>query len=121
MTGANIDSKEDDLDNLQNSQAIVEANLMKDPTYARKYGKTMPEKRIQHKRTQSQGAGYNQSRYRNMPTENVKFEEFITLLLDSKMNKEDIKHEIINYTQTLETTYTRNIAELKARNERLKL
>lgn len=56
-----------------------------------------------------------------MPTENVKFEEFITLLLDSKMSKEDIKDEVINYTQTLETTYTRNIAELKGRNDRLKM
>lgn len=50
LTGANIEAKtDDDLDNLQNSQAIVEANLMKDPTYARKFG-NMPPKRI-HKRT----------------------------------------------------------------------
>lgn len=66
---------------------------MKDPAYAKKFG---PPKRIQHKRTQSQGT--MQSRYRNMPTENLKFEQFIDLLFDSKMTKEDMKYEILNYS-----------------------
>jgi hypothetical protein len=36
------------------------------------------------------------------------------------MPKDDIKFEILNYTQALETNYTNNISELKLRNERLK-
>ena len=123
LTGANIDAKEEDLDNLQNSQAIVEANLLKDATYARKFGNASMQstKRSQHKRTQSQGGGYpTVSRYRNIPTENVRFSEFINLLLDSEMEKEDMKFEIVNYHQSIETQYTRALADLKLRSERLK-
>jgi hypothetical protein len=36
------------------------------------------------------------------------------------MSKDDIKFEILNYTQALETNYTNTISDLKVRNERLK-
>jgi hypothetical protein len=36
------------------------------------------------------------------------------------MYKDDIKFEILNYTQALETNYANNISDLKLRNERLK-
>lgn len=34
------------------------------------------------------------SRYKNMPTENLKFQKFIDLILNSKMEKNEIKIEI---------------------------
>jgi hypothetical protein len=37
------------------------------------------------------------SRYRNIPTVNEKFEKFIDLILASKMSKEDLRDEIVNY------------------------
>jgi len=36
------------------------------------------------------------------------------------MSKEDIKFEILNYTQALETNYTDTIKEVKLRNDRLR-
>lgn len=36
------------------------------------------------------------------------------------MNKEDMKFEILNYTQALETNYTESIKDLKRRDDRLK-
>jgi len=74
-----------------------------------------------HKRTQSQGAGLvNQSRYRNIPTENIKFQQFIDLIFDSQMDKEEIKFQILNYNQSLETNYNETIKSVQIRNERLK-
>ena len=52
------------------------------------------------------------SRYRNIPTENIKFQQFVDLLFDSNMNKDDMKFEILNYTQALETNYTETIKNL---------
>lgn len=54
------------------------------------------------------------SHYRNIQTENVKFEKFMELISRSKMKQEDIKEEIIRYVQTLETNYTNTITELTA-------
>lgn len=74
-----------------------------------------------HKRTKSQGSSLvSGSRYRNIPTENIKFQQFVDLLFDSNMNKEDMKFEILNYTQALETNYTETIKNLQIRNERLR-
>jgi len=76
-----------------------------------------------HQRTKSQGVVQNKidgSRYRNIPTDNIKFQQFIELIFDSKMSKEDVKYEILSYIQTLETNYTETIKDVKMRNERLK-
>ena len=61
-----------------------------------------------------------QSRYRNIPTENIKFQQFIDLIFDSNMNKDDMKFEILNYTQALETNYTETIKNLQLRIERVR-
>ena len=61
-----------------------------------------------------------QSRYRNIPTENIKFQQFIDLIFDSNMNKDDMKFEILNYTQALETNYTETIKNLQLRIERIR-
>ena len=53
------------------------------------------------------------SRYRNIPTKNVKFEKFIELIFKSRMAPVDIKDEIIKYVQALETSYTDAIRDLK--------
>lgn len=62
----------------------------------------------------------NQSRYRNIPTENIKFQQFIDLIFDSQMDKEEIKFQILNYNQSLETNYNETIKSVQIRNERLK-
>ena len=54
------------------------------------------------------------SRYRNIPTTNVKFQKFIDLIFKSRMPNGDVKEEIIKYVQALETSYTDAIRDLKA-------
>lgn len=54
-----------------------------------------------------------ESRYRNIPSENIKFQQFIDLIFESKMQKEDVKFEILNYVQALETNYNVTIKEEK--------
>ena len=53
------------------------------------------------------------SRYHHIPTENMKFGKFVDLLFESKMSKDGIKSELINYVKALETNYTDHIQELK--------
>ena len=130
LTGTNIEGKPETTDDafvesIENSQALVEQNLMKDPNYARKFGSSVASgstsMRPSHKRTKSQGSTMGgPSRYKNIPTQNVKFEQFVDLLMDSKMSKEDMKAELVQYAQQLETNYNNTISELKLRNERTK-
>ena len=61
-----------------------------------------------------------QSRYRHIPTENIKFQKFMDLIYKSKMQQEDIKNEIIQYVQALETNYNDTIRDLKVQVEREK-
>ena len=102
------------LDNMENSQALVEQSLMNNPLNKRRGNQSLQgkptSKKNMHKRTQSQGAGLvNASRYRNIPTENIKFQQFIDLIFDSQMDKEEIKFQILNYNQSLETNYNETI------------
>ena len=53
------------------------------------------------------------SRYRNIPTTNVKFQKFIDLIFKSRMPSDDVKDEIIKYVQALETSYTDAIRDLR--------
>jgi hypothetical protein len=58
------------------------------------------------KRTYSQGGQFTgQSRYAKIPSENMKFQQFVDLIFESRMAKEEIKFEIMNYVQALETNY----------------
>ena len=54
------------------------------------------------------------SRYRNIPTTNVKFQKFMELIFKSKMPSDNIKDEIVKYVQALETSYTDAIRDLKS-------
>ena len=88
---------------------------MKDPNYAKKFGSSVASNstsmKPMHKRTKSQGSTMmgSVSRYKNIPTSNVKFEQFVDLLFDSKMNREDMKAELVGYAQQLETNYNTTI------------
>ena len=53
------------------------------------------------------------SRYRSIPTKNIKFEKFIELIFKSRMQTQDVKDEIVKYVQALETSYTDTIRDLK--------
>jgi len=127
-----MEFKADDLDNIANSQALVEQNLTNNPSYNRRRGVNQSIQSIsrqntdksssQHNRTKSQGQSLRQgeSRYRNIPSENLKFQQFIDLIFESRMDREDVKFEILNYVQALETNYNESIQEGKVRSERLK-
>ena len=124
MTGANID-EDQNIDSIENSQALVEQNLMANNSINRRRGvnqsfqmnRSQTSKKALHARTKSQGI---ESRYRNIPSENIKFQQFIDLIYESKMSKDDQKFEIMNYVQALETNYNETIKEQKMRCERLK-
>ena len=53
------------------------------------------------------------SRYRNIPTANIKFQKFIEIIFNSRMQTDDVKDEIVKYVQALETSYTDAIQEMK--------
>lgn len=59
-----------------------------------------------------------ESRYRNIPTDNMKFKRFMDLIFDSKMSKSDQKEEILRYVQLLETNYNATIRDMKATMDR---
>ena len=61
------------------------------------------------------------SRYRSIPTKNVKFEKFIELIFKSRMQTQEVKDEIIKYVQALETSYTDTIRDLKVVIDREKI
>ena len=62
------------------------------------------------------------SRYRQgtIPTENLKFSQFLDILFTSGMTKAEIKSEAQSYVQVLETNYTDKIRDLKIEIEQLK-
>ena len=58
--------------------------------------------------------------YHLPPSENLKFDSFLDLMLnDSKLPKPQIKEEIKSYVQALETNYNDTIRSLKEKNEKL--
>lgn len=81
--------------------SIGEASLFLEPSTSinLSHSKIEPVKQssrfAKHKRTASYGGSV--SRYQKIPTENLKFANFIELIFESKMNKEDVKNEIISY------------------------
>ena len=58
------------------------------------------------------------SKYRHIPTENLKFERFIDLVFTSKMDEFETKEEIMKYVQALETNYMATITDLKTSLEK---
>ena len=75
-----------------------------------------------HKRASSNVAGVGPSRYRYgmIPTENLKFSQFLDILFTSGMTKAEVKQESQSYVQVLETNYTDKIRDLKVEIEQLK-
>lgn len=67
-----------------------------------------------HKRAISNAAGVG-SRYKQgmIPTENLKFNQFLEILFNSQMTQNEIKNETRDYVQVLETNYTDKIRELR--------
>lgn len=53
-----------------------------------------------------------------MQTENLKFEQFLSVLLKSPMNPQDIKTDILHYVKVLETNYTDKITKLQMNLDR---
>ena len=78
-----------------------------------------------HNRANSNAAGtraHMTSRYRQgtIPTENLKFSQFLDILFTSGMTKAEIKQESQSYVQVLETNYTDKIRDLKIEIEQQK-
>ena len=74
-----------------------------------------------HKRAVSNAAGAT-SRYKQgmIPTENLKFNQFLEILFNSQMTQMEIKNETKDYVQVLETNYTDKIRELRSQVDRMK-
>jgi hypothetical protein len=47
-----------------------------------------------------------------MPTENLKFQQFLDIIFNSKLSNREIKQETRDYVMILETNYTDKIREL---------
>jgi len=75
-----------------------------------------------HKRASSNIAGGGPSRYRYgmIPTENLKFTQFLDILFSSYMTPEEIKQETKDYVQVLETNYTDKLRAMKIELEKYK-
>ena len=65
------------------------------------------------RQTQRASTRSPRSRYRSIPTKNIKFQKFIDLIFVSRMPSDDVKEEIIKYVQALETSYTDAIRDLR--------
>lgn len=48
-----------------------------------------------------------------IPTENLKFSQFLDIMFNSKLSVDEVKKETRDYVQVLETNYTDKIRELK--------
>jgi hypothetical protein len=60
------------------------------------------------------------SSYLHIPTQNVKFERFLSLVFDSKMTSTEKQKEIVNFVQALESGLNSKLLEEKRRIEREK-
>ena len=62
------------------------------------------------------------SRYRQgmIPTDNLKFNQFLDILFSSRMTRDEIKEEATTYVQVLETNYTDKITQLRVALEKSK-
>lgn len=49
-----------------------------------------------------------------IPTENLKFSQFLDIIHNSKLTADEMKQETRDYVQILETNYTEKIRELQA-------
>jgi len=75
---------------------VAETSLFLEPSTTLNLSQTKSKGKSLHQRTQSYG-GAGVSRYAKLPTENMKFEKFVELLMTSKMTKEQIMNELVMY------------------------
>jgi len=54
-----------------------------------------------------------------IPTENLKFSQFLDIIFNSKLSADEVKNETREYVQILETNYTNKISELQMELERM--
>ena len=47
-----------------------------------------------------------------IPTENLKFSQFLDIIFNSRLTSDEIKQETRDYVQVLETNYTDKIREM---------
>ena len=77
-----------------------------------------------HNRAHSITAGHKamNSRYKQgtIPTDNLKFSQFLEILFTSGMTKAEIQTETQGYVQVLETNYTDKIRDCKIELEKMK-
>ena len=88
------------------SQSYIESQMMR----SQQRGSNNMQQSRASQRAQTRSP---RSRYRNIPTTNIKFQKFIDLIFKSRMPSEDVKDEIIKYVQALETSYTDAIRDLR--------
>lgn len=53
-----------------------------------------------------------------IPTENLKFSQFLDIIFSSKLSADEIKNETRDYVQIMETNYTEKIKELQVELEK---
>lgn len=58
------------------------------------------------------------SKYRCLETHNIKFENFISILFQSKMEKDQMQKEIIECVRAIETKYSAKLVEMRSKIER---
>lgn len=58
------------------------------------------------------------SKYRCLETYNIKFENFISILFQSKMEKDQMQKEIIECVRAIETKYSAKLVEMRSKIER---
>ena len=106
-TAKNIMAGNNDISQIQGGETTAQTSY---------FDSKMISKRIGMGSSESRGRASTRSprsRYRNIPTKNVKFEKFIELIFKTKMPTQDVKDEIVKYVQALETSYTDAIRDLK--------
>ena len=60
------------------------------------------------------------SRYTKINSVNLKFEQFIDIMLNSGVDRDTVKRETKNYVEVLETSYNDKIQQMQIANKRLK-
>ena len=74
-------------------------------------------------RSQQQHAKTAVSRYGkgNIPTDNLKFEQFLDILLNSGLDRDTIKNETRKYVQVMETNYNDKIRAMRDHSKKLEV
>ena len=58
--------------------------------------------------------------YHDIPTKNIKYEEFLKTLFNSSLSKPQIMEEILLYNQALETGYNHKVSQIVSQNSKFR-